>query len=896
MKAEIRKLLDVLEETPQFTIPIFQRRYSWTDKNCLQLLDDVLRCGANGKTVEHFTGIIVFSPTSVDHYADDVSRENLDVMEKAGANFSTSEADSSNVSTNIDNGTMGHLTTSGRELPSVIGAQKGSNPHGFYAFNSDINITEEDIDLPYRFENVAPNALNIIDGQQRITTVILLLEALIGEMTSRDITIGGLTPEDINSKYTRYNGEEFYTKILLLEKDQEYLEDIVINASYEQKSHERVYANYELFVKELEKLSNDELLTLFNGLQKLTVVDMRLNEHNNPQIIFDGMNSTGLDLTKSDRVRNFILMGLDKKTQEDFYRKYWQPIEESFGTNYSKDFDTFIWSFLKIEYARMIQFAVGGKRNSHATSTHVEEANPKNSVGIDPTNGQHIILKYWKHGYYLDSDGVTAALPKGLAPNDLTFEHALELLDVKRFKLAKKEKTIGRANITLSSTPKKDEIYDAFKIYYELNGGDSEAVLIEMAKFADCNNAIKYKTKVKEEDEDEAILVPIFDLIVRKMKNEIILPIVLMLYYEYKYESTLTLQQLIYCLKLVESYYVRRHFCGYPASNMNEGFIALMNKLYGDVKTHPKGKNSYYELFIKELTQKNVPSREFPDDSKFAEALTERDISPILVKYLLSKIENHDNPSPVNIIGQSNISIEHVLPQGENLPKEWQEMLGENWQLIQSKNVNKLGNLTLTENNSAYSNKDFYEKLYYKNSSGESMGLSSSKYPNLDKEFHTKPKNPKWTGQQIKARSERLAKIAVKAFINKPNVNNIPYLDEKPTNASTSIASTSNVFNGGNIAATSKMLEKLILKGELKPCNLSPENPEKFGHIEAELQQNGNLKIGTREFTSATEAARAVEKTFDQMSIKSGWDFWGIVAPDGTWIPLATLKSKLFED
>ena len=82
-------------------------------------------------------------------------------------------------------------------------------------------------------------------------------------------------------------------------------------------------------------------MQLFNGINKLYIVDISLERGNdNPQLIFESLNSTGLDLSQADLIRNYILMDLEPAEQEQLYNKYWQPMESDFGQEgYTDYFD-----------------------------------------------------------------------------------------------------------------------------------------------------------------------------------------------------------------------------------------------------------------------------------------------------------------------------------------------------------------------------------------------------------------------------------------------------------------------------------------------------------------------------------------------------------------------------
>ena len=108
-----------------------------------------------------------------------------------------------------------------------------------------------------------------------------------------------------------------------------------------------MYENYNNFTKWINS-HIDELDAICKGIAKLMLVDVSLNrEHDNPQLIFESMNSTGKALSQADLIRNYILMGLEHKLQTELYKQYWRPMETEFGQeSYSNHFDLFMRYFL----------------------------------------------------------------------------------------------------------------------------------------------------------------------------------------------------------------------------------------------------------------------------------------------------------------------------------------------------------------------------------------------------------------------------------------------------------------------------------------------------------------------------------------------------------------------
>ncbi len=107
----------------------------------------------------------------------------------------------------------------------------------------------------------------------------------------------------------------------------------------------KIMENFKLFEEWIRK-NTDKLETIFKGLDKLMVVEISLERgKDNPQLIFESMNSTGKDLTQTDLIRNYILMGLEPEKQKIFYKKYWRAMEEDFKQNETL-FDQFVRHYL----------------------------------------------------------------------------------------------------------------------------------------------------------------------------------------------------------------------------------------------------------------------------------------------------------------------------------------------------------------------------------------------------------------------------------------------------------------------------------------------------------------------------------------------------------------------
>lgn len=188
--------------------------------------------------------------------------------------------------------------------------------------------------------------LLIIDGQQRLTTVSLLFLAMYNLIKEGVIipiveTLGSRIYEEY--LVDKYQPKETRIKLKSVKNDQQAFTKLFEN----EKDHIRgsnLTANYSYFYNRIQQqeISIDEL---YSAICCLQIIDIKLNSDDEPQLIFESLNSTGLDLTEGDKIRNFILMGLPSQQQSEYYEKYWNPIEEC--TKY--DVSSFVRDYLSVK-------------------------------------------------------------------------------------------------------------------------------------------------------------------------------------------------------------------------------------------------------------------------------------------------------------------------------------------------------------------------------------------------------------------------------------------------------------------------------------------------------------------------------------------------------------------
>lgn len=194
-------------------------------------------------------------------------------------------------------------------------------------------------------------ALLVIDGQQRLTTSTLLIAALVNHFEEREMgeLLEAFSARKLRNYYLLNPDEdgERHFKLILSEIDKDTLLAILQGTPMPIEASTRITENYKLF-KEKISTHHNELEAICRGLGKLVIVDVSLDRtQDNPQLIFESMNSTGLELSQADLIRNYILMGLEPKLQTELYQIYWRPMERAFGqAAYVVHFDAFMRHYL----------------------------------------------------------------------------------------------------------------------------------------------------------------------------------------------------------------------------------------------------------------------------------------------------------------------------------------------------------------------------------------------------------------------------------------------------------------------------------------------------------------------------------------------------------------------
>ena len=477
--------------------------------------------------------------------------------------------------------------------------------------------------------------LLVIDGQQRLTTVTILLEALARAIGERE-PVAGFAAKKLRSYYLSNpleDGEDAY-KLLLGQADR----DTLLALLHQDKAmpaepSERIVANFAFFESKLAACGED-LPLLCGGLAKLMVVDVSLKRgEDNPQLIFESMNSTGRELSQADLIRNFVLMDLEPERQRSVYEARWRPMELEFGQEaYGKYFDAFMRHYL--------------------------------------------------------------TLKTGEIPNVREVYEAF-----KRFRGSEREQTI-------------------------------EDLLGDIGRYAShyCRMALRGEP-------DPSLKAAFTDL--GELKVDVAYPFLLELYNDYS-AGLLSRDEFLAAVRLIESYVFRRSVCAIPTNSLNKTFATAARSLRRDD----------YLTSIEAHFQQLSSYKRFPNDSEFLGELRQRDLYNLRSRsYWLRRLENEGRKEPVPV---GEYTIEHIMPQNQDLSPEWRASLGPDWKQVQEARLHTLGNLTLTGYNSEYSDKPFKVKRDMKGGFRQSPLRLNEGLAELED----------WNEGAIIARGERLAERA----------------------------------------------------------------------------------------------------------------------------------------
>ncbi len=199
--------------------------------------------------------------------------------------------------------------------------------------------------------NTHSSPLLIIDGQQRLTTITLLLIALRNHSSDEVKILEKFSRKEIENRYlinSNRDGDKKF-RLILSESDKDTLLSLIDeNKRKPSEPSVKIVENFKLFEKWISE-NTDKLETICKGLEKLMIVWIALEKgKDDPQLIFESMNSKGIELTQTDLIRNYIVMETEVEKQKDFYNQYWRATEKDFKQNETL-FNRFVRHYLTIK-------------------------------------------------------------------------------------------------------------------------------------------------------------------------------------------------------------------------------------------------------------------------------------------------------------------------------------------------------------------------------------------------------------------------------------------------------------------------------------------------------------------------------------------------------------------
>ena len=218
-----------------------------------------------------------------------------------------------------------------RLLDDIVAIIDGKTDSHFTGIFMTVNIL-----ISARFSQI-----QLVDGQQRLTTLFLLMWAL-KEVYKDDPSLKNVDDLLYNSEVAmRQHGEKYSLKLKPLISDDDVYQQIANNSSLppskkrkfnDDQRESNVYKNYEFIIKYIKSRNDITVDAVLDALAKMDVVVIPLDPNNDdPQQIFESINALGLPLSPIDLIRNLALMGMEADEQDEFYNDYWRPIEDVFG-------------------------------------------------------------------------------------------------------------------------------------------------------------------------------------------------------------------------------------------------------------------------------------------------------------------------------------------------------------------------------------------------------------------------------------------------------------------------------------------------------------------------------------------------------------------------------------
>lgn len=451
----------------------------------------------------------------------------------------------------------------------------------------------------------------IIDGQQRITTITLLLIALYHQAERLEDNRLAETIYEYYLINKNADDDSYKVKLKATENNERDLHYLLNKIPIPDSAYSNIKNNYNFFAKHI---TEDNREIIYDGFKRLLFVEIRLERgKDNAQKIFESLNSTGLDLSQADLIRNYILMGLEPSEQTRLYNQYWAIIESNTkheGVSYVSDF---IRDYLTIR---------------------------------------------------------------------------------------------------MGDIPNKNKVYSTFKKEFKLDKlNELENMLLSLRTFSEIYKLFISPDYIEDRDIKDEISY------IKYIEINVSYPFLLQVIDDYN-KDIINKDILLRILRFVQSYACRRFIVDLPTNALNKIFM----NLYRQIDKSDYEKSLYYYV----LTRSGKVR--MPSNNEIFNYLSDKDLYNAKSKmklYILERLENFENKEKVAIIGNSDITIEHIFPQKPDL--KWRTEISENeYKIFSEKYIHTIGNLTLSGNNGALGNKSFQEKKYMNKDNGE-QGYSYSR-------------------------------------------------------------------------------------------------------------------------------------------------------------------------
>jgi len=488
----------------------------------------------------------------------------------------------------------------------------------------------------------------IIDGQQRVTTSLLMVTAIY-HLVKKDPSLienPETTPELIRDRYLfNANIDKNKVKLRTVTTDNQILQHIFDKDGEESRLEPRervsnIYQVYSTFRKYFQARTG--LDKYIDGLRMFEVISITLNGNDdNPQRVFESINSTGKPLTDGDKIRNFALMLSNDQLRNQVYEKYWSIIEESLVDSNKDHITDFFRSYIISKRQAIVRLDAVYPEFKKQFDKHVGEAQQEDKIDV----------------FYSD------------IVESLGFYKLLKLIDTSEFE------------------PK-----------YK---GISETI---------------FKMRYLQID----LYIPFAMNVLR-----------------HHAAGELTDLQLEDVFKLIETYFSRRIVSGIDTTSVDRFLASLHKDVLSYQKTSPDA--DYVEV-LRYILLNRIGQTRMPDDAEYENAIRSREAyyqrNSFLV-YVLTAAEESSKEAVHTLHqisdGKLKLSIEHVMPQ-TLASKDWQAMLGDDFERIHRDYLHTLANLTLTGYNSEYSNRPYLDKMNLEvkdKKTGEvrKVGFADSKLP-----------------------------------------------------------------------------------------------------------------------------------------------------------------------